>query len=211
MITPYQDTAFQRFDWRVFELVHREWSPEWLDPIMKMISDTGLGHIKLVFILPFIFWRRTRPLGLFMLYAGLVSGALNLIMKELMGRWRPGRFAGLTEPLEIAILAPAFPSGHTTTSFGIAFAVVFLLAGTHRAWIGYLVTLWAALVGYSRMYVGVHWLSDVLAGVCFGALGACIVAWAYHLRGKWEKFEPILAPAPLPRDRGSETPPGADA
>jgi undecaprenyl-diphosphatase len=206
---PYQENEFQRLDWRIFDLIHNQWSPDWLNPVMKMITDTGLGHIKLIFLLPFMIWRKTRYVGIACFFAGAISGILNLIFKEVFGRWRPGRFPELTTPLDVGILAPSYPSGHTTTSFGIAFMCVFLLARTRHAWVAWLVILWAALVGYSRIYVGVHWLSDVLAGVAFGAFGAAAAAWIYQRLGRWPESNEPLIPEKNSPGPGSDTPPDA--
>lgn len=68
----------------------------------------------------------------------------------------------------------SFPSGHTTTAFG--FSVAFLL-NTKKRWTGWLVLAIAVLMGFSRLYVGVHYPSDVAAGLIVGSAVACIVTF----------------------------------
>jgi undecaprenyl-diphosphatase len=67
--------------------------------------------------------------------------------------------------------SPSFPSGHTADAF--AFAVA--LGLVYRKWYFYIPCLvWAALVGYSRMNLGVHFPSDVLAGAIIGIVSAIV-------------------------------------
>lgn len=68
---------------------------------------------------------------------------------------------------------PSFPSDHATAAFAIAFAVFFL---SRRVGIGFLVA--ATLVALSRVFIGLHYPSDVVAGVLIGAASAWIVTAA---------------------------------
>ena len=91
---------------------------------------------------------------------------VNLIIKPLVGRIRPyDVIDGL-----ICMIGPqkdpSFPSGHTSSSFAAAFAV--FLKGPKKIGIPALAV--AALIGFSRLYVGVHYPTDVLAGIVIGLL-----------------------------------------
>lgn len=88
----------------------------------------------------------------------------------------------------------SFPSGHTMTSALVAGALAFLLGrllpgGWARA-AAVALGLWAALVGLSRIYLGVHWLSDVVAGWMFAAAALTVLVARGTPRPR------ILAPGP---------------
>jgi membrane-associated phospholipid phosphatase len=110
--------------------------------------------------------------------SALIAAALAGVVKELVDRVRPA----LADPTLGALVAtptsPSFPSGHTTTAFAAAVAVGVL----HPRLRWPLVAL-AALVGLSRIYLGVHYTFDVLAGAALGTAIGLLVAWV--VRRRW--------------------------
>jgi len=96
------------------------------------------------------------------------TAVLNMLIKRIVKRPRPFRmhiqFHAVYEPSGYS-----FPSGHTSASFSTATA----LSRAYSKW--YVIApsfIWASSVGYSRMYLGVHNPSDVLAGAALGAANA---------------------------------------
>lgn len=123
----------------------------------------GVGMLLLGVVKGQIWQRR----GLLVLLS-LAANALlcNVLLKPLVGRSRPYDLLGyeiLIRPLGDA----SFPSGHTSASFAAATA----LYAINRRW-GLAAYLLATLIGLSRLYLGVHFPTDVLAGALFGVLAA---------------------------------------
>jgi membrane-associated phospholipid phosphatase len=187
--------ALWRWDQEIFRAIHVGLHRDWLDPVFWVITSTGLGWVQAVLILvvpllvdlrhelrrrPFFaavwsVWRNPSfsvgPLLLTVALSGLffAQGVKRLIAE----RDRPSQLE-FANPQE-SILFNSFPSGHTTTSFALAFMLFFLTWRTDKAWIGRYALLWAILVGISRIYRGVHWPTDVLGGIFAGLLSSALV------------------------------------
>lgn len=117
----------------------------------------------------------------FPLVAVGAAWAASSAIKQLVGRARPDAALHL-----VAEHNYSFPSGHATASFALAMALTLYF----RSWWTLPAWLLAVLVGASRLYVGVHWPSDVLAGAALG-VGVAAAAWAL-----WPGQKLPDAPAP---------------
>lgn len=144
------------------------------------ISITTFGVPLMVAAVALQWWRRDeRPWVRHVLVAAglsfLLGLGLNQIVLLFIHRIRPYD-VGLTHLL----IAPSgdfsFPSDHATASFAIAFA--FLLHGLKR-W-GTAFAVCAGVICFSRVYVGTHYVSDVLGGAATAALAALVVRLAYR-------------------------------
>ena len=82
-----------------------------------------------------------------------------------------------------------FPSEHATVSFAVAGTLIWW-----RRWIGFIAIFLASLVGFARVFVGVHWPSDIVAGAAIGlaagALSAKTVSWWTPLQANAARFFP---------------------
>lgn len=103
-------------------------------------------------------------------FAPLLTWLLCSLIKKLVSRKRP--FIGMPglSPLIQSPTCGSFPSAHAASTFGLFFALNFI-EHPLAPWIGG----WAALVSFSRVYLGVHYVSDVLGGVVVGFISAKIV------------------------------------
>ena len=156
------------------------------NPILNsiMIFITSLGNGGMLWIAATILLmipKKTRKVGLMSAIALLGSLIINNnLIKNLVQRPRPFR----TFPeLQIIIPTPSefsFPSGHTSSSF--AAAAVFYRHLPKK--LGVPSVVLAGLIGFSRLYVGVHYPTDVLAGVIMGILLSYMAEFLVDFIGK---------------------------
>ena len=140
-------------------------------PLFTMLGNAGLLWIVISVLLMCI--PKHRKAGI-TLAAGLICQLVvcNLFLKNLIARGRP---CWLNETVELLVEKPldfSFPSGHTMVSFIAAT----ILAMYNRKW-GYIAFPVAALMGFSRLYLYVHFPTDVLAGAVLGILAGVAVAF----------------------------------
>lgn len=163
-----------------FEILYQlqEMHNAFLDPLMigvTTLGDGGLIWILIAVIL--LFFKKTRNCGILMLLSMAVCFiAGNLCIKNLVHRPRPFQ---LDASVTLLIPAPgeySFPSGHTMHGFTAA-TIVFL----HNRKAGIAALLFAAVIAFSRMYLFVHFPTDILGGLLIGVTAAVIV---YSIAGR---------------------------
>ena len=143
-----------------------------LTVIMKGFSvfgSYGIGMIAVTAIL--LIPRKTRRTGVTSGLA-LIFGALavNVILKPLVVRPRPYVTLDDLEPLMKEMKDPhSFPSGHTQAAFALAVSVCLVL---RKKLLSVLALAFAVIMGFSRLYVGAHYPSDVIAGALVGIAAA---------------------------------------
>lgn len=142
-----------------------------LDAVLPLISWTANhGELWILLAAVLLLIKDRRKYGA-AVACGLVLDLVscNLLLKPLIGRVRPFAVNGLVELLIPPPLDASFPSGHTAASFAAVFA---LKAAGSPLWKPALAV--AIVMAFSRLYLYVHWPSDVLGGMLLGA--AC--GWA---------------------------------
>ena len=137
-----------------------------LDKIMAFITRLGdAGIIWIVLSIVLLLIPKTRKSGAVMVAALVVDVLLcNIVLKNLVARTRPYDVNTGVHLLVAKLHDYSFPSGHTAASFTAVVALSF--AGEKRAWKAALVL--ACLIAFSRMYLYVHYPTDVLGGVLVG-------------------------------------------
>ncbi|HNW60151.1 MAG TPA: phosphatase PAP2 family protein [bacterium] len=164
---------------------------------LSLVSRYGMGAIfvvTLAYLLPFTrpAFRKSRTIYLLMFLAFVLSGLSSEGLKMLIGRSRPFiAYSGQIEPVTRPITY-SFPSSHATESTALILPfLVFVRKESRSAFLLKLVLVTVALtVCYSRIALGVHFLSDVLAGVGVALVCFPAAVWATHAamaRWRWKK------------------------
>ena len=163
----------------------------WIQEVLRgpvqdtlVMAYTSLGNSGILFIVAgviLLFFKKTRRLGVTALLALLIGFLItNLTLKPLLARPRPWLDVdGLVNLLGESAYR-SFPSGHATSAFAFAFALQY---GTKRKWLKWLAMIVAILMGLSRLYVGVHYPTDVVGGVLVGWFSGWI-AWRICRKGR---------------------------
>lgn len=158
-------TTLTAVDFSVLDWIHQTFSAPLMDLCMVAVTHLGdAGIIWIILALLLCFFRKTRICGILIL-AGMLIGVLigNVALKNIIARDRPCWIREMTDLLIAVPQDYSFPSGHTLSSF-IAATVLF---GFDKRW-GILAYLLAALIAFSRLYLFVHFPTDVLAGMLLG-------------------------------------------
>ena len=142
----------------------------WMDVLMPAITHLGdKGYIWIALgIVILLFCKGERATGAQVLLALILSLVIcNMILKNAVDRIRPCDLKPVTDLLIHRPHDPSFPSGHTTASF--AAAVVLILNKWKGRWAALVL---AVVIAFSRLYLYVHFPTDVLGGVLVGAFCA---------------------------------------
>lgn len=141
-----------------------------LFPIITYLGESGIFWIAVSLVL--VCMKNTRRCGICMLAAlalGFISG--ELILKNIVCRPRP--FMSFPDYTALLITKPSgwsFPSGHSCSSFAVATALFI-----HNKRLGLPALILAALIAFSRVFLFVHWPSDIIAGAALGVASAVLI------------------------------------
>ena len=139
----------------------------------------GVLPVDVVLILALALTRRMRE-GLFAGVSLIGSALLNLGAKQLFARSRPALWESIAPEATYS-----FPSGHAMGSMTLAMVLVLLAWHTRwRWWVAIPMALFVLLVGLSRIYLGVHYPSDILAG-WVAAIAWVVATYLLVFRGAW--------------------------
>lgn len=142
---------------------------DWLSPLVAFFTTLGnSGLLWIALCLGLLLFPKTRRAGAAGLLALLCSLLLtNVLIKHLAQRTRPWLLFDALIPLVYEGDPNSFPSGHTSAAFAAAGAWFYTLP---RRWMKTAGLVMALLMGASRLYVGVHFPTDVLCGALVGSL-----------------------------------------
>lgn len=150
-----------------------------LDKLMVLSTYAGTGAFIwwIALAIPFVITKTYRNTGIILIVTLGINYLLGeIIIKKSVGRGRP---SNLIDEEEMKINKPkdnSFPSGHTASSF-CAFTVTFWNCPAYF-WIPALIV--ACLISFSRLYLRVHYLSDVIGGVILGLIDGSVISLLFN-------------------------------
>ena len=154
-------------EFSILDFIQNQFRTSFGDFVMPLISKLGNGGIIWLVLSGLLcVFPKYRKAGVTMLTVLALDVLLcNVMLKPLVGRMRPFT---VNTGVELLINAPkdfSFPSGHTAASFAAAFALLFV---KNKLWIPSMIL--ASLIAFSRLYLYVHYPTDVLAGILLGLI-----------------------------------------
>ncbi len=190
------NTTFAGFDVAVATGVHKlyDLAPGFFTPFMEFISIFGKGGICLIILsLALTFFKKTRRYGTAMSIGLLIAFLfVNVFLKVVIARPRPYLdqnsvfYQFWTLVGQHTESDKSFPSGHVNATFA-TMVPLFVLGDKRKSW---LALLFGFLMCVSRIYLCVHFASDVLGGVITGTVGGLLgVAIAAKIPEKWYAWE----------------------
>jgi membrane-associated phospholipid phosphatase len=152
-------------------LILNQWLKPELNDIIPWTNWIGDGKFAISIGIAFLIFRKSRELGISLIISYLISGLIAQLLKRIILLPRPEAFFKKIAYSDIILnqgninLFHSFPSGHTTTAFAMAavFSYYYRVAGLQVVF-----SLLAIIAGFSRIYLGQHFLTDVLAGMVLG-------------------------------------------
>lgn len=173
----------------LFYLINNKWSNSFFDTLMPFVRNANFWLPLYLFLLIFALLNIKKS-GWFILLilctAALTDVLSSHIIKNHIFRLRPCRDPSLLGTVRVLVFycpqSSGFTSSHAANHFGLAtFASVTLYPYAGK-WI-YLSFLWAFLIIYAQLYVGVHYPIDVLCGALVGVVAGLLTSWIYQK--KW--------------------------
>lgn len=174
--------ALQTLDGGILLFIQEHLRTEMLSNLLVPFTNFGeAGVLWILIAVCLLFFVRTRKTGWMMLLALLLCYLFNdHVLKVLVERTRPFLAIPGLEPLIAPPNSYSFPSGHACSSFAAATTAWLGLRGKGLNWFRVLMVVLAAVMALSRLYVGVHYPTDVLCGMLVGIVGSSLI---------WRGFE----------------------
>lgn len=175
------------FDHNILLYIQEHMRSSALTPIMDISSKlVNLGILWVMICLVMLCFKRTRMLGAVTLSSLLLCLIVNnVIIKHAVARARPFDTYSDLVPLIEKPTDYSFASGHTTASFAAAGIFVRFLPKP----LAILTAVYAVMVAFSRLYLGVHYPTDVLCGMAIGIIGSMVTYYLYSKKFDLDEYK----------------------
>lgn len=170
-------------DRKVFFFINDRMSNHFFDSVLPFVRESTIWAPLYLFMLVFAVSNFGKRGWLWFLFAICTAALCDLVsshlIKEHIFRLRPCQDPELADSIHILVnycpMSSSFTSSHATTHFGLATFIVVTLRRYISGW-AYLFLVWAAVISFAQVYVGVHYPFDVVSGGILGGLLGFIVA-----------------------------------
>ena len=173
-------------DQHLFHFINHDLSNPFFDWIMPWLREPKLWIPLYVFIIGFCITKFKKRGLVIIVFIALTAGFADFtsasMVKYAVKRLRPCNdpVTSKTDILRVPCgTGYSFPSTHATDHFAVAFVLIFLFY-KKWPWILFWGILWAGLISFAQVYVGVHYPVDVFCGAIYGVLVGWLFAWAYN-------------------------------
>ncbi len=164
-------------DQRLFIYINSLWTNSFFDSILPLCREANMWMPVYLFLLVFAllnFGSKGWVWILFILLTFTLTDQISSkVIKELVGRPRPCRDPYFAQYVRLLVnnctTAGSFTSSHATNHFGAAVFISVTLKEYFKNW-RYAFFIWAAIVSYAQVYVGIHYPTDVIGGAVAGSL-----------------------------------------
>ena len=177
-----------------------------LDGVMYLYSEKIVWlpfYLSLVYVIAKNFsWRVALFIIVALALVVFISDQVSAkLVRSWVDRYRPSHDENISSMVHIVFGKRggqwSFPSSHAANAWGLA---VFLILLFRKRWFSLLMIVWALLMCYSRMYLGMHFFGDLLAGALIGTIAALLVwlivkRWSGYQRAK--NWKHLLVPAAI--------------
>ena len=179
--------SVQSFDQSLFVLVNRIATHPWLDTLMPFFRESTFWIPFYLFLIVFVFVNFGKKGWVWLLFAFITVLLTDQLSSSIIKNWvqRPRPCADPLFSDQVRLLLDhcsggySFTSSHATNHFGVATFLFVTLGRFFCNW-KYLIFIWAALICYAQVYVGVHYPLDVIFGALLGFAIGHFVYWVYQ-------------------------------
>lgn len=178
------------FDLSIFEMIHFDWSNRLFDAILPILRQKLIWIPFYIGIIVWAFMKLTIRSASFFIISLIILIALtdfvsSSLIKKSVQRQRPCHIQRIQDKVPELVPCGAgfsFPSSHAANHFALAFFLIFSLGKSYKR-IKIPLFLWAAIISFAQIYVGLHFPTDIIFGAVLGIVLAYLV---------WQLYERLI-------------------